>query len=578
MLQRIAVRTREAEAHIVELHLTLPFRMLLRGLCSSFVRVVDGCFGADHLVNTVGCHTGAGQHDGHHGQHQEGHDDLHGVGDERDHLAHLHGAGVHGLTAEPDDEQAGAVHDKGHKGHHGHHGTVGEQLGAHQVFVGLVEALLLKLFTAEGAHRHDAGQNLAADKVQPVHQLLHDLEFRHGNAHQEEDEQQQNGHIQHNDPGKAGAAVQHMQHAANAQNGRIGHHTQQHHADELHLLDVVGGAGDEGCGGKVLDLRIGKPDDAGKGLPAQVAANGGGHAGGEEAHSNGHGRHQQGEAQHLAAYAVKVAHLHIVGNALCLVFQLHQQHGLTFEVLHQGIIQTGKRTGQLLLDGFAGEARHLAHSGKLGAYGVQIIGSGGDGFGIRGGALRGCRLHVGKAGHAHAALPGGGVRCLCGRHIQHDVRRGDGILQRGALVIGQVGAQLQHAVVLKIVPVGALERIGVLFAHQKREGIQRALAYRFRQGAFNAALLDAGVHDPAGVVRQRKITVRLHEQQREHHKTDSPVPGQLLENFRHGSVLPSLFFASREAFSARMASISAPRKAFICCTCSGVSRAITQAK
>ena len=84
---------------------------------------------------------------------------------------------------------------------------VGEQLGAHQVFVGLVEALLLKLFTAEGTHRHDAGQNLAADEVQPVHQLLHDLELGHGHTHQEEDEQQQNGHIQHDDPGKAGAAV-----------------------------------------------------------------------------------------------------------------------------------------------------------------------------------------------------------------------------------------------------------------------------------------------------------------------------------------------------------------------------------
>ena len=141
-----------------------------------------------------------------------------------------------------------------------------------------------------------------------------------------------------------------MQHAANAQNGRIGHHAQQHDADELHLLDVVGGAGDEGCGGKILDLRIGEADNAGEGLPAQVAADGGGHPGGQEAHRDGHGHHQQSQAQHLAAYAVKVAHLHIVGNTLRLVFQLHQQHGLTFEVLHQGIIQTGKSTGQLLLD------------------------------------------------------------------------------------------------------------------------------------------------------------------------------------------------------------------------------------
>ena len=33
--------------------------------------------------------------------------------------------------------------------------------------------------------------------------------------------------------------------AADAQNGGVGHHPQQHHAGHLHLLDVVGGAGDE---------------------------------------------------------------------------------------------------------------------------------------------------------------------------------------------------------------------------------------------------------------------------------------------------------------------------------------------
>ena len=35
-----------------------------------------------------------------------------------------------------------------------------------------------------------------------------------------------------------------MEHTADAQNGRIGHHAQQDDADELHLLDIVGGAGD----------------------------------------------------------------------------------------------------------------------------------------------------------------------------------------------------------------------------------------------------------------------------------------------------------------------------------------------
>lgn len=44
----------------MELYLTLPVFVLLRGLCSSFVRVVDGGPGADHLVDALRSHTGAG--------------------------------------------------------------------------------------------------------------------------------------------------------------------------------------------------------------------------------------------------------------------------------------------------------------------------------------------------------------------------------------------------------------------------------------------------------------------------------------------------------------------------------------
>ena len=229
-----------------------------------------------------------------------------------------------------------------------------------------------------------------------------------------------------------------------------------------------------------------------------------------------------------------------MGHALGFVFQLHQQHGLALEVLHHGVVQAGEGTGQLLLDGVAAETGHLGHGGELGAHGVQIVGGGGHGLGVRVRALRRSRLHVGQARHAHRGLPGGGVGRLGSRHIQHDVRGGDGIFQRSTLVGGQIAAQFQHAVVLQVVPVGVLQLVGVLLAHQKREGVQRALADGLRQGALDAALLDAGVHDLAGVVRQRKIAVRLHEQQREHHKADGPVPGQLLKDFRHGSVLPSV--------------------------------------
>ena len=186
------------------------------------------------------------------------------------------------------------------------------------------------------------------------------------------------------------------------------------------------------------------------------------------------------------------------------------------------------------------KAGHLAHGGKLAAHGVQILGRGGHSLGFRVGVAVGTGgLQVRKAGHAHAVLPGRGVGGLCGGHIQHDVRGGHGIFQCGALVLGQVGAQLQHAIVLQIVLVGVLQLLRVLLVHQQAQRVQRTLAHRLGQGAFNAALLDAGVHDLAGVVRQCKVTVRLHEQQREHHKADRPVPGQLLKDLCHGSFLPS---------------------------------------
>jgi len=191
VLQRVAVGAGEAEAHVLELDDALPALALQRGLGRGFVGVVDGGGGAADFVDAVCSDTGAGQHHGHHGQHQEGHDDLHRVGDEGDHLAHLHIARIDGLAAEPDDEQTGAVHDEGHKGHHGDHGAVGEQLGAHQLAAGLVEALFLKFFAAERAHRHHAGQDLAADEVQLIHQGLHDLELRHGEIHQKGDEGEQ---------------------------------------------------------------------------------------------------------------------------------------------------------------------------------------------------------------------------------------------------------------------------------------------------------------------------------------------------------------------------------------------------
>jgi len=341
-----------------------------------------------------------------------------------------------------------------------------------------------------------------------------------------------------------------MEDAAHAQNGRVGHHPQQDDADELHLLDVVGGAGDEGSGGEILDLRVGEVDDRGKGLPAQVAADGGGNAGGDEAHKNGYGHHQQGQAQHLPAHPEEVLHLDVMGDALRFVLQADEEGGLTGHAGKGGLVHLRQCTGQLLLDHLAGEARHLGHGGKLGAHGVEVVSSGGDGLrfvgalcrrrsGAAGGFFPGrSRRILRKRGQALGGHPGA-VGGLGSRHIQHDVRHSHGLFEGGAFVGGQVTAQFQNAVVLNVILVGVLKRSGVLLTHQKREGVQRGGAQGLGQGAFNAALLDAGVHDLAGVVRQGKVAVRLHEQQCEHHKADCPVPGQLLKDLCHGSFLPS---------------------------------------
>ncbi len=147
--------------------------------------------GLNDLVDTVSGHASAGQHNGHHREHQEGHDNLHRVGDEGNHLADLHRAKVHRFAAEPDNQQAGAVHNQGHKRHHGNHCAVGEELGFHQIGIGLVEALFLKALTAEGADGHNAGQDFAADQVQAVNQRLHLLELRQGHVHQEDNQHQQ---------------------------------------------------------------------------------------------------------------------------------------------------------------------------------------------------------------------------------------------------------------------------------------------------------------------------------------------------------------------------------------------------
>ena len=305
-----------------------------------------------------------------------------------------------------------------------------------------------------------------------------------------------------------------MHDAADAQNGRVGHHAQQDDADKLHLLDIVGGTGDERRRGELLDLSVGEVDNGREGFPAQVTAYGCRHPGSHKAYGDGDYHHQQRQAQHLPAHTPEVGHLHVVGDALGLVFQADQQHGLAGQAFGYRIIHRGHGPGQLLLHCLPAETRRLGHGGKLGADGIQIGPGGRHGFG---GAL-GC-----------GRVPG---RC----HIQYHVRCGEGFFQ---LRLHSLSLCRQRAYTVCIrLGVGLLRQGGVLLAHQQFQCLEGGVPHGIGYCALDTPLLNAYVHNFAGVVRQGQIAVGLHSQQRKHYQTGRPMTAQLFKDFSHGWIPP----------------------------------------
>ena len=203
-----------------------------------------------------------------------------------------------------------------------------------------------------------------------------------------------------------------------------------------------------------------------------------------------------------------------MGNALCLIFQCDQQHGLARQAARHRIIERGKGGGQLALQHFPC-AGGLGHRGKLGRNGIEVVGGGG--------------YCIGRAGGC------GGV--FGGRHVQHNVRRGKrvfqfrhgsgGIVREGTHTVGIGGT------------VPLFGQRGVLLGHKQLQCLQGRVADSLGHRAFNAALLDADVHDLAGVVGQAQVAVGLYKQQRHHGDAGRPVTPQLLKYLDHARGLLS---------------------------------------
>ena len=117
---------------------------------------------------------------------------------------------------------------------------------------------------------------------------------------------------------------------------------------------------------------------------------------------------------------------------------------------------------------------------------------------IRGGQLRGDGVEVIGRGDHGVGGTGGSGGILCRGHVQHNVRRCERIFQRGGV---RVRVQCAHTVRVGV-GVGFVRQCGVVLGHEQLERLQRCAADGVGHGAFNAALLDAGVHNFACVVGQ----------------------------------------------------------------------------
>ena len=259
MLQNVALRSAIPEGNVPEFHLTL---YLLQHFWLWLIPDFQLCL--EHFLNTDCGYAGPGHHHKHHGDHQEGGDNLHGILDKGHHVADLQRGFRNGMAAYPHNHYRYHVHDEHHRGHHGRHDPLYKAVGIRQIFVGGLKTLLLIFLIAEGTHHHHSAEILPAHQVQPVNELLQGFKFGHGNGQRHNDQPDHYNYGHGDDPAHGHAFAYRKYDAANAHDGRIAHHSNSHGNQHLHLLHIVGGTGDQGSCGELVKLRIGKTLHLGK--------------------------------------------------------------------------------------------------------------------------------------------------------------------------------------------------------------------------------------------------------------------------------------------------------------------------
>ncbi len=504
VLEHVFICAPVAERDVLELdHASYLFRQLFGPL-----GIPHAALALQHVGDAPRRNGRARRHHEHHADHQKAHDDLHGVLDERHHVAHLHG-GIRDLVpAHPHNQQRHAIHYKHHHRHHGGHHAGTEQVDVCQLAVGFVEALFLKLLRRERADHHHTGQIFTADKIELIDQLLHQLETRHQQRAHGRDQTQDQHDGQRDDPRHATAFAQRHERAADADDGRVAHRAQAHRHKALDLHHVVGAAGDQAGRAETVKFVVCKACDAGENIAAQIARDARAHAAAAKAYADGARGQQQRQQEHFAARAEDIARLDRVRIRAELHIKALGKHrsrlathafgrggGLTDGLVHHFPGQLLQHRQQ------SGEARH-----GIGRAAKRVIQP---------------RQRVGvERGVAPECL-----RFRCSGPFLLEVRPRSGAHR--VRVRRQIGRFDQRTVVL---------------VHKHSHQPQAVGRNGARRGLIDAALLNANVDKVAHQIRQVEVDRRLAEHQHNHSQREAEIRLQIPLQSQHGKSLSFVSF------------------------------------
>ena len=261
----------------------------------------DHRLGGQHLGDPFGTRRCPWHQDQDERREQHRHQDLHEVGQERDQRAHLHLAGVDPHAAEPDQRDARDVdHQRGDRQHQ-RLPTTRRQRGVRQRLVRLGESVALEGLSREGADHPDTRQLLAHHPVDAVDEPLHAAEDRQQVRHHPVVGQRQHGNADQQQPRQPGVLMHRHEDAADRHDRRGDQHGAGQLDQQLDLLDVVGGAGQQRRRAEPCRLGRREARHVVKHGRSQIAAETHGGARAEVHRPDGAHHLQPGDGEHHAA-------------------------------------------------------------------------------------------------------------------------------------------------------------------------------------------------------------------------------------------------------------------------------------